>query len=149
MLLLNHDKRLVGVVSLGDLAVHTGDDRVSSKTLQTVSQPGDSPRFDERPLTLTRAKRDTERRSWLRPWKNIMKEQRTSRRRETSLILFLTAALAVAATLLALMVTGRYFFAMLAVAAGMIVMGLLPYLLWGWPMERSKQPAQHETMHYP
>jgi len=41
LMVLNRDKRLVGIVSLGDVAVHTGDDRVSSKTLQAVSQPGD------------------------------------------------------------------------------------------------------------
>jgi CBS domain-containing protein len=37
---LNHDKRLVGIVSLGDLAVETGDEGLSGKTLEQVSQPG-------------------------------------------------------------------------------------------------------------
>jgi CBS domain-containing protein len=40
LLVLNRDKRLVGIVSLGDLAVHTGASRVSGETLQAVSQPG-------------------------------------------------------------------------------------------------------------
>jgi NADP-dependent 3-hydroxy acid dehydrogenase YdfG len=25
--------------------------------------------------------------------------------------------------------------------------GFLQYLLWGWPMERSKRPARHQTRH--
>lgn len=36
---LNHDKRLVGIVSLGDLAVRTNDDRLSGQTLEQVSEP--------------------------------------------------------------------------------------------------------------
>lgn len=39
LLVLNRDKRLVGIVSLGDLAVQTGDNQVSGDTLQAVSQP--------------------------------------------------------------------------------------------------------------
>jgi len=39
LLVLNRDKRLVGIVSLGDLAVQTGDNRASGETLQAVSQP--------------------------------------------------------------------------------------------------------------
>jgi CBS domain-containing protein len=36
---LNRDKRLVGIVSLGDLAVETRGDEVAGKTLERVSQP--------------------------------------------------------------------------------------------------------------
>jgi CBS domain-containing protein len=40
LVVLNRDKRLVGIVSLGDLAVETGGDRqVAGKTLEGVSQP--------------------------------------------------------------------------------------------------------------
>jgi CBS domain-containing protein len=35
---LNRDKRLVGIVSLGDLAVETGDRNLSGKTLERVSR---------------------------------------------------------------------------------------------------------------
>jgi CBS domain-containing protein len=37
---LNSDKRLVGVVSLGDLAARTGDDDIVGQTVQDIS---DSP----------------------------------------------------------------------------------------------------------
>jgi hypothetical protein len=36
---LNRDKRLVGIVSLGDLAVKGGDDRLSGEALEQVSEP--------------------------------------------------------------------------------------------------------------
>ena len=39
LLVLNRDKRLVGIVSLGDLAVETGDDKLAGKTLEQVSEP--------------------------------------------------------------------------------------------------------------
>jgi CBS domain-containing protein len=39
LVVLNRDKRLVGIVSLGDLAVETGGDEVAGKTLERVSQP--------------------------------------------------------------------------------------------------------------
>src|SRR5262249_38468201 len=39
LVVLNRDKRLVGIVSLGDLAVETGDERLSGKTLEKVSAP--------------------------------------------------------------------------------------------------------------
>lgn len=39
LVVLNHDKRLVGILSLGDLAVETGDERLSGKTLEEVSEP--------------------------------------------------------------------------------------------------------------
>jgi len=40
LVVLNEDKRLVGIVSLGDLAVETGgDEETAGKTLEAVSQP--------------------------------------------------------------------------------------------------------------
>jgi CBS domain-containing protein len=39
LVVLNRDKRLVGIVSLGDLAVETGDEKLAGKTLQQVSFP--------------------------------------------------------------------------------------------------------------
>jgi len=36
---LNRDKRLVGIVSLGDLAVRAGDDQLSGATLEHVCEP--------------------------------------------------------------------------------------------------------------
>lgn len=36
---LNRDKRLVGIVSLGDLAVDAGDERMAGETLTKVSEP--------------------------------------------------------------------------------------------------------------
>ena len=36
---LNRDKRLVGIVSLGDLAVEAGDDRMAGETLEAISEP--------------------------------------------------------------------------------------------------------------
>jgi CBS domain-containing protein len=38
---LSRDKRLVGIVSLGDLAVHLGDEQVSGETLKRVSEPAE------------------------------------------------------------------------------------------------------------
>ena len=40
---LNRDKRLVGIVSLGDLATKTGKTRAVGKTLEKVSQPSAPP----------------------------------------------------------------------------------------------------------
>jgi CBS domain-containing protein len=40
LLVLNHDRRLTGIVSLGDLAVETGDDELAGQTLGEVSAPG-------------------------------------------------------------------------------------------------------------
>jgi CBS domain-containing protein len=40
LLVLNREKRLVGIVSLGDLSVSTGDTNTAGQTLQAVSQPG-------------------------------------------------------------------------------------------------------------
>jgi CBS domain-containing protein len=39
LVVLNRDKRLVGIVSLGDLAVETGDKHLAGKTLERVSEP--------------------------------------------------------------------------------------------------------------
>src|SRR5262249_52536819 len=39
MLVLNRDKRLVGILSLDDLAVRTGDEVVSGNTLEGVAWP--------------------------------------------------------------------------------------------------------------
>jgi len=36
---LNRDKRLVGIVSLGDLAVKGGDEGLSGEALEAVSEP--------------------------------------------------------------------------------------------------------------
>jgi CBS domain-containing protein len=36
---VNHDKRLVGIVSLGDLAVKTGDEELAGELLEEVSEP--------------------------------------------------------------------------------------------------------------
>jgi CBS domain-containing protein len=37
--IINRDKRLVGIVSLGDLAVQTGDEELSGEVLEEVSEP--------------------------------------------------------------------------------------------------------------
>ena len=39
IVVLNHDKRLVGIVSLGDLAVETGDEQMAGKALEGISEP--------------------------------------------------------------------------------------------------------------
>ena len=41
---LSRDKRLVGILSLGDLAQRTQDSKLAGKTLEEVSTPGKSPR---------------------------------------------------------------------------------------------------------
>jgi len=38
LLVLNQNKRLVGIVSLGDLAVQTGDEEMAGSTLEAVSE---------------------------------------------------------------------------------------------------------------
>jgi CBS domain-containing protein len=50
LVVLNRDKRLVGIVSLGDLAVETGDEKLAGETLEQVSEPA-SPKTDRRPTT--------------------------------------------------------------------------------------------------
>jgi CBS domain-containing protein len=37
--IVNHDKHLVGIVSLGDLSVDVGNDKLSGKTLEDISKP--------------------------------------------------------------------------------------------------------------
>jgi CBS domain-containing protein len=44
LVVLNHDKRLVGIVSLGDLALETGDEQLAGRTLEGVSEPSGSKR---------------------------------------------------------------------------------------------------------
>jgi len=39
LIVLNRDKQLVGVVSLGDLAVQTRDEQLAGRTLERVSEP--------------------------------------------------------------------------------------------------------------
>jgi CBS domain-containing protein len=39
LIVLNRDKRMVGIVSLGDLAVDTGDEVIAGNTLEGVSMP--------------------------------------------------------------------------------------------------------------
>ena len=39
LVVLNRDKRLVGIVSLGDLAVETGDEKLAGSALEGVSEP--------------------------------------------------------------------------------------------------------------
>ncbi|HEX5794430.1 MAG TPA: CBS domain-containing protein [Geminicoccaceae bacterium] len=39
LIVLSHDERLVGILSLGDLAVHTADDRLAGEVAEAVSEP--------------------------------------------------------------------------------------------------------------
>jgi hypothetical protein len=39
LVVLNDDHRLVGIVSLGDLAVEAGDDAMAGEALEGISQP--------------------------------------------------------------------------------------------------------------
>jgi CBS domain-containing protein len=41
LVVLNHDKRLVGILSLGDLAVETGGGHLAGATLGRVSEPAE------------------------------------------------------------------------------------------------------------
>jgi len=41
LVVLNQSKQLVGIISLGDLAVHTGDVRQVGQTLEGVSEPSE------------------------------------------------------------------------------------------------------------
>jgi CBS domain-containing protein len=41
LVVLNRDKRLVGIVSLGDLAVDVGDEQLAAITLEAVSEPAE------------------------------------------------------------------------------------------------------------
>jgi CBS domain-containing protein len=40
LILVNRDRRFVGIVSLGDLAVETGDEKLAGERLEQVSEPG-------------------------------------------------------------------------------------------------------------
>jgi CBS domain-containing protein len=44
LVVLDRDKRLVGIVSLGDLATDAGDDRLSGEVLERVSEPAEPDR---------------------------------------------------------------------------------------------------------
>ena len=44
LIVLNRDKRLVGIISLGDLAVHTGDDELTGEVTEAVSEPAEPAR---------------------------------------------------------------------------------------------------------
>lgn len=44
LIVLNRDKRLTGIVSLGDVAVHTGEDRLAGEVTEAVSEPADPER---------------------------------------------------------------------------------------------------------
>jgi len=44
LVVLDRDKRLVGIVSLGDLAVETRDDHLAGSTLEGVSEPSSARR---------------------------------------------------------------------------------------------------------
>jgi len=44
LVVLDRDKRLVGIVSLGDLAVATQDDQLSGEVLERVSEPAEPDR---------------------------------------------------------------------------------------------------------
>jgi CBS domain-containing protein len=39
LVVFNRDKRLVGIVSLGDLAVDSSDEQLAGSTLEAVSEP--------------------------------------------------------------------------------------------------------------
>lgn len=39
LVVINRDKRLVGIVSLGDLAIQTRDEQLAGNTLEAVSEP--------------------------------------------------------------------------------------------------------------
>jgi CBS domain-containing protein len=44
LIVLNHDKRLVGIASLGDLAVYAPSDRLSGEVTEAVSEPAEPAR---------------------------------------------------------------------------------------------------------
>jgi len=43
LVVVNGGGRLVGIVSLGDLALQTGDDKLAGETLERVSEPTETP----------------------------------------------------------------------------------------------------------
>jgi hypothetical protein len=71
-----------------------------------------------------------------------------SRRRETFLALSLAVGLACLIALYFLLIGGQYFLAVLAVLGGMVLLGGLQYLLWGWPMSR-RAANSPRTPHLP
>jgi len=44
LVVLNNDKRLVGIIALGDLDVETGNNRLAGETLEAVSEPATAQR---------------------------------------------------------------------------------------------------------
>ena len=55
---LNRRKRLVGMVSLGDLAVHPGQQPLAGEMLEQVSEPGTSSGHSQEPLACVSAAQD-------------------------------------------------------------------------------------------
>jgi signal-transduction protein with cAMP-binding, CBS, and nucleotidyltransferase domain len=51
--ILNRQKRLVGIVSLGDVAVHAGQQKIVSETVKEVSEPAE-PRREKRRASFIR-----------------------------------------------------------------------------------------------
>jgi hypothetical protein len=45
LIVLNRDRRLVGILSLGDLAVHTADDGLNGEVAEAVSEPAEPERY--------------------------------------------------------------------------------------------------------
>jgi CBS domain-containing protein len=43
LVVVDEQGRLVGIVSLGDIALQAGDDKLTGETLEGVSEPGDKP----------------------------------------------------------------------------------------------------------
>jgi len=78
-----------------------------------------------------------------------MTGQRAWHRRRTCLILFLAIAVAFADILFPLMVTGRFFAAMMALVAGMLSLAFLQFWIWGWPREGNQWPARRDAIHFP
>jgi CBS domain-containing protein len=44
LVILNRDKRLVGIVSLGDVAVHTDNERLAGEVVERMSEPAEPQR---------------------------------------------------------------------------------------------------------
>jgi CBS domain-containing protein len=43
LVVVDQNGRLVGIVSLGDIALQAGDDKLTGETLEGVSEPGEKP----------------------------------------------------------------------------------------------------------
>jgi hypothetical protein len=65
-----------------------------------------------------------------------MMPQRTPSRRETYLTMILAPGLGSFVLFFVFVLTGRYFLAVLTVLGGLIVLGLLQFILWGRKMQR-------------